>query len=40
MFCLTLDSSHEKKIIDLNYIPVGLGSGKFSDKFIVHLKMY
>jgi len=34
MFCLTLDSSHEKKIIDLNYIPVGLGSGKFSDKFM------
>ena len=34
MYCLTLEPSHEKRIIDLNYIPVGLGTKKFSNNFL------
>ena len=34
MYCLTLEPSHEKKIIDLSYIPVGLGTKKFSNNFL------
>lgn len=30
MFCITLDTDHEKIIKDLSYIPVGLGEKKFS----------
>ena len=33
MYCLTLEPSHEEKIINLNYIPVGLGTKKFSNNF-------
>ena len=32
IFCLTLDPNHEKTIEKLSYIPVGLGSKKFSEK--------
>ena len=32
IFCLTLDPDHEKTIEKLSYIPVGLGSKKFSEK--------
>ena len=33
MYCLTLNPKHLQKIIDFNYIPVGLGSNNFSDKW-------
>mgnify|MGYP001170982377 FL=1 len=33
MFCLTLEPSHLEFIKSLNYIPVGLGEKKFSDKW-------
>jgi len=32
-FCLTLNPNHEKKILDLGYIPVGLGNKIFSENF-------
>ena len=34
MFCLTLNPDHEKKISELEYIPVGLGSKKFTNNFL------
>ena len=34
IFCLSLNNSHLKKILDLNYIPVGLGEGNFSDQWM------
>ena len=33
MYCLTLNPKHLQKIIDFNYIPVGLGNNNFSDKW-------
>ena len=33
MFCLSLQPDHLEKIENLNYIPVGLGSKKFSEKW-------
>ena len=29
-----MSNSHYQKIIDMNYIPVGLGDDEFSDKWI------
>ena len=34
IFCLSLSNFHYQKIVDMNYIPVGLGEEKFSDKWI------
>lgn len=33
-YCLTLNPSHESNILKLNYIPVGLGTESFSNKFL------
>ena len=33
IYCLTMDPSHESKILNLNFIPVGLGEEKFSNNF-------
>ena len=33
MYCLTLNPKHHQKIIDMDYIPVGLGNNNFSDKW-------
>ena len=34
IFCLSLSNTHYKKILDLNYIPVGLGEDIFSENWI------
>jgi len=35
IYCLSLSNSHYKKIIDMDYIPVGLGRDKFSDGWLL-----
>jgi len=34
IFCISLSNSHLEKIINLNYIPVGLGTENFSKKWL------
>ena len=34
IFCLSLSNFHYQKIVDMNYIPVGLGEEKFSDQWV------
>ena len=34
MYCLTINNSHYNKIVNLNYIPVGLGDKISSNKFL------
>ena len=34
-----MDPSHESKILNLNFIPVGLGEEKFSDNFLTDKKV-
>ena len=34
IYCLTLSNSHYEKILDKNYIPVGLGSENYPDKWL------
>ena len=38
IYCLTMDPSHESKILNLNFIPVGLGEEKFSNNFLTDKK--
>ena len=34
IYCLCLENSLLSKVKSINYIPVGLGSGKFSDEWL------
>ena len=34
IYCLTLSNSHYEKILEKNYIPVGLGSANYNDKWL------
>ncbi len=34
IYCLTLFNNHYEKILEKNYVPVGLGNEHFSDKWL------
>ena len=34
IYCLTLSNSHYEKILEKNYIPVGLGNTNYADKWL------
>ena len=40
IYCLTLSNSHYEKILEKNYIPVGLGSANYSDKWLTDKNIF
>ena len=36
IYCLTLSNSHYEKILEKNYIPVGLGNTNYADKWLTY----